>query len=61
MASTAQIENDKVVYDRLRPVLSHMQKIWLMDVGGDYQVYRLRLRALARDYKIPVPDDPEEK
>ena len=60
MASVKHIENDKKVYDRLRRVMSHMEKIWLLDCGGDYQVYRLRLRALARDHKISVPEDDEQ-
>jgi len=61
MATIKQLENDKTVYRRLvKGGITHMEKLWLLDVGGDYQIYRLRLRALARDHQIPCPDDPIE-
>ena len=46
---------DRELFRQLRRVMLRSERLWLIDVDGDYAVYRLRLRALARDYGIPVP------
>jgi hypothetical protein len=53
----AELEADKAIYLQLTRVMLRSEKIWLMDCSGDYSVYRLRLRALARDYKISVGEE----
>lgn len=54
---------DRDLFRQLRKVMLRSERLWLIDCDGDYKVYRMRLRALAKDYKIPVPaeQDPEKK
>ena len=57
----AEAEGDKELYRQLQRVMLRSERLWLLDVNGDYSIYRLRLRALAKDYKIPVPPDTKPK
>jgi len=50
-------ENDKKIFRQLRLVLTRVERLWLLDCDGDYETYRLRLRQLARDYKIEIPKE----
>ena len=55
--SEKSFESDRRLFRQLRLVMTRAERLWLLDVEGDYENYRMRLRALARDYKIPGPDD----
>jgi len=50
-------ENDRKIFRQLRLVLTRVERLWLLDCDGDYKTYSLRLRQLARDYKIEVPKE----
>ncbi len=53
----AEATSDRALFRQLRRVMLRTERLWLLDVDGDYSIYRLRLRALARDYGIPVPNE----
>ncbi len=50
---------DRAMFRQLRRVMLRSERLWLLDIDGDYWRYRLRLRALAKDYGISVPPDPK--
>lgn len=49
-------ETDKKIFRQLRLVLTRAERLWLLDCDGDYDLYSMRLRQLARDYKIEIPE-----
>jgi len=49
-------EVDRKIFRQLRLVLTRAERLWLLDCDGDYDVYSIRLRQLARDYKIKIPE-----
>ena len=57
MNRTNQLEQEQKLYQQLRQIMLRSERLWLLDCDGCYETYRQRLRALARDYKIPVPDE----
>ena len=50
-------ENDRKIFRQLRLVLTRVERLWLLDCDGDYETYSLRLRQLAGDYKIEIPEE----
>ena len=52
-----QAENNRKIFRQLRLVLTRAERLWLLDCDGDYETYSLRLRQLARDYKIEIPKE----
>ena len=42
---------DRIVLERLKKHLTEKEKAWLMDVDGDYMIYRKRLHGLDEKYK----------
>lgn len=49
-------EKDRNLFRQLRRVLTRSERLWLLDCGGDYSIYRKRLRKLAADYKIEIAE-----
>jgi len=50
-------EQDRKLFRRVRLVMTRAERLWLLDCEGDYETYRLRLQALARDYGISVSEE----
>ncbi|NLH78953.1 MAG: hypothetical protein GX465_18185 [Acidobacteria bacterium] len=50
-----EVSADKKIFEQLRYLMLRSERLWLLDVDGDYAKYRMRLRALAGDYGIPFP------
>jgi len=46
------IERDRELYLFLKDRMTNEEKIWLMDVNGDYKLYRRKLHDLAAEYGI---------
>jgi len=51
-----RVEIDKKIFRQLRLVLTRAERLWLLDCDGDYDLYSMRLRQLARDYKIEIQE-----
>jgi len=54
----ADIEADRALFRALRPVLLRSERLWLLDIQGDYFEYRKRLAELTRSYRIKLPEEP---
>ena len=52
-----RMEQDRALFRQIRFVITRAERLWLLDCEGDYENYRMRLRSLARDYKVDVPED----
>ena len=52
MTDHEELERDRNLFRQLRRVLTRSERLWLLDCGGDYLIYRKRLQKLAADYKI---------
>jgi len=51
-----RVEIDRKIFRQLRLVMTRAERLWLLDCDGDYYLYSIRLRQLARDYKIEIPE-----
>jgi hypothetical protein len=51
------LRRDRIVYKQLRPKLTQLEKMWLLDVGGDYRLYIARLYKLSADHGIEIPSE----
>ncbi len=54
MTNHEELEKDRNLFRQLRRVLTRSERLWLLDCGGDYLIYRKRLKKLATDYKIEL-------
>jgi hypothetical protein len=54
MTDHKELEKDRNLFRQLRKVLTRSERLWLLDCGGDYLIYRKRLKKLATDYKIEL-------
>jgi len=50
--SFESMKKDRTIWRRLRSILTNVEKLWLLDCGGDYEIYRARLHRLAHDHGI---------
>jgi hypothetical protein len=55
MTDYKELEKDKNLFRELRRILTRSERLWLLDCGGDFLIYRKRLKKLATDYKIEQP------
>jgi len=46
------MHRDREIWRKLRPKISELEKLWLLDCGGDYRVYISRLYKLAADHGV---------
>lgn len=49
-------ERDREIFRQLRLFMTRAERLWLLDCDGDYDLYSMRLRQLAKDYKIEIPE-----
>lgn len=54
-----ELENDRRIYRALARKMTSGEKLWLLDVGGDYRRYVKRLHFLAKEYGIPISSQEE--
>jgi len=52
--SSAEIDHE--LYSLLKKKMTFEQKTWLLDVEGDYGLYRRRLRDLAAEYGVKAKE-----
>jgi transcriptional regulator with XRE-family HTH domain len=46
------LDSDRELYRAFAEKITFKEKLWLLDVDGDYYLYRKRLRDLAQKYSI---------
>lgn len=51
----SEMKRDREVWRALKPKINHLEKLWLLDVGGDYRLYISRLYKLATDHGVEIP------
>jgi len=56
MRQTDELARERRIYREVRKKMSQLEKLWLLDVNGDYRLYIKRLHHLAAEYKIPISE-----
>jgi hypothetical protein len=56
MTKYNELKRDRRIYKALRTHMSQLEKMWLLDCGGDYRRYIKRLHHLASEYGIPISE-----
>jgi hypothetical protein len=56
MTKIEQLQRDRKIFRELRPKMSQLEKLWLLDCQGNYTIYVRRLHHLAKEYGIKIEE-----